>query len=53
VLTEGALLQHAERARTFPDVPHVLIVEEINRGNPAQAFGESCSVRRPSALMLN
>lgn len=40
VLTEGVLLQHAERARDHADVPHVLIIEEVNRGNPAQAFGE-------------
>ena len=39
-LIDGALLQHAEKARKSPDIPHVLIIEEINRGNPAQAFGE-------------
>ncbi|WP_199700402.1 McrB family protein [Galactobacter valiniphilus] len=39
-LVDGPLLQHAERARANPDVPHVLLIEEINRGNPAQAFGE-------------
>ena len=39
-LTDGVLLQHAERARKHPTITHVLIIEEINRGNPAQAFGE-------------
>ncbi|WP_280446425.1 McrB family protein [Nocardia brasiliensis] len=39
-LVDGPLIAHAERARRQPDIPHVLVIEEINRGNPAQAFGE-------------
>lgn len=39
-LTDGIFLQVVEAARAQPDVPHVLIIEEINRGNPAQVFGE-------------
>ncbi len=39
-LVDGPLLQHAELARQDPDIPHVMIIEEFNRGNPAQALGE-------------
>ena len=39
-LTDGIFLQMVEAARAQPDLPHVLIIEEINRGNPAQVFGE-------------
>ena len=39
-LTDGIFLQVVEAARAQPDVPHVLIIEEINRGNPSQVFGE-------------
>nr|WP_247744528.1 AAA family ATPase [Sulfitobacter sp. R18_1] len=39
-LTDGVFLQAVEAARAQPDVAHVLIIEEINRGNPAQVFGE-------------
>ncbi len=39
VLNDGPLLRHAEQARLQPDIPHVIVIEEINRGNPAQAFG--------------
>lgn len=39
-LTDGIFLQVVEAARAQPDMPHVLIIEEINRGNPSQVFGE-------------
>lgn len=37
---DGIFLQVVEAARAQPDVEHVLIIEEINRGNPAQVLGE-------------
>lgn len=39
-LVDGPLLHHAELARKEPGIPHVIIIEEFNRGNPAQALGE-------------
>ena len=38
--TAGPLRELAADARTRPDVPHVLIIDEINRGNLAKVFGE-------------
>ncbi|MGO1566295.1 MAG: AAA family ATPase [Brevibacterium aurantiacum] len=39
-LVDGTLLQIAERAAATPDREHVLVIEEINRGDLAQIFGE-------------
>jgi len=39
-LVDGILMQAIEAAASEPDRPFVLVIEEINRGNPAQIFGE-------------
>jgi len=39
-LVDGVFLEIAQAAISEPDQAYVLIVEEINRGNPAQVFGE-------------
>lgn len=39
-LVDGVLMQAIEAAKSEPDRPFVLVIEEINRGNPAQIFGE-------------
>lgn len=39
-LVPGALREMAEAARAEPEKPHVLIIDEINRGNISKIFGE-------------
>ena len=39
-LIDGVFLEAIEAARAERDRPFVTIIEEINRGNPAQVFGE-------------
>ena len=39
-LKDGPLLLAAQEARKQPDARHILIIDEINRGNIAKVFGE-------------
>ncbi len=39
-LVDGPFLQMADDARQDPDGTYVIVIEEINRGNPASIFGE-------------
>ncbi len=39
-LVDGPFLQLAEVARQDPNGTYVMVIEEINRGNPASIFGE-------------
>lgn len=53
VLADGVLMQAVDFAASEPDRPFVLVIEEINRGNPAQIFGEMLTLlentkRRPN-----
>lgn len=39
-LIDGLFLQAIHTARSDVTIPYVVVIEEINRGNPAQIFGE-------------
>ncbi|MDH2998573.1 hypothetical protein A1D22_02075 [Pasteurellaceae bacterium LFhippo2] len=39
-LQDGSLMEITKKALNDPNTNYVLVIEEINRGNPAQIFGE-------------
>jgi 5-methylcytosine-specific restriction protein B len=39
-LVDGVLMETVAAAVKDPNAPYVVVIEEINRGNPAQIFGE-------------
>lgn len=47
-LVDGILMQAIQAAQSEPDRPFVLVIEEINRGNPAQIFGEMLTLLEAS-----
>jgi 5-methylcytosine-specific restriction protein B len=47
-LVDGILMQAIQAAESEPDRPFVLVIEEINRGNPAQIFGEMLTLLEAS-----
>jgi 5-methylcytosine-specific restriction protein B len=47
-LVDGVFLEAIQAAEAEPDLPFVLIIEEINRGNPAQVFGEMLTLLEDS-----
>ena len=57
-LVDGIFMQAIDAARSEPDREFVLVIEEINRGNPAQIFGELLTLleagkrRREEAIEL-
>lgn len=47
-LVDGILMQAIQAAESEPDLPFVLVIEEVNRGNPAQIFGEMLTLLESS-----
>lgn len=55
-LTEGPFMEAVSQAQADPSTPFIIVIEEINRGNPAQIFGEMLTLleadkRRPEEAL--
>ena len=55
-LVDGPFMEMIDSAKKDPDANYVIVVEEINRGNPAQIFGEMLTLleadkREPSEAL--
>jgi 5-methylcytosine-specific restriction protein B len=47
-LVDGIFLEAVKAAHAEPTLPFVIVIEEINRGNPAQIFGELLTLMEDS-----
>ncbi|ORF36499.1 hypothetical protein BGI12_07015 [Snodgrassella alvi] len=47
-LVDGPFLNIANQAKNDPDANYAIVIEEINRGNPAQIFGEMLTLLEAS-----
>ena len=52
-LSDGIFMDVVNAALARPDTPFVLVIEEINRGNPAQIFGELLTLLEDSKRSPN
>ena len=55
-LVDGPFMEIVESAHRAASIPHVIVIEEINRGNPAAIFGEMLTLleadkRTPDAAL--
>ena len=46
-LVDGAFMKARKKAKENPASKYVIVIEEINRGNPAQIFGEMLTLLEP------
>jgi MoxR-like ATPase len=51
-IVDGLFMEAVKAAKARPELPMVVVIEEINRGNPAQVFGELLTLLESSKRNL-